>query len=482
MNTTHSRLLLPIIFFSGGATLVVEIFGGRFLAPFFGSTIFTWAGILIASLFGLAIGYAAGGKLSAKPDPFRIVGPCIASLGVIIALLPLVAPGIVGACADLFGRVWGPLCSALLLFSVPLFGGGILTPLAVAELSRNRTPGSASGTVAVWGTIGSLLIPLIAVFLLPSSIPTAYLFFTMGAVLFLLGCILMEWRVIFLLAVIAMTATMAFIYLSSTPSSSVATLRGFYGSLRVIETNNIRCLMSGFAPQGCITLTKKDAPEFLDASPLLSLTPNLSVDPKILILGWGTGSLFPKLPKTESLTVVDIDPNMFHLTNDYFFTPPPNAIKIVDDARHAVRMLAANKQVFDIILLDAFLGDSPPIHLTTAEFFSEIKTIISPRGALLINAGIYRARPTPDDTFIASLIAGVAQSFSSIDTRWNPAISHNLILAASNDPAIRTSNTLTITPSKPPSDSSAILDRVTISRPSFIKDYRLMFPLSLLDF
>ena len=53
-----------------------------------------------------------------------------------------------------------------------------------------------------------------------------------------------------------------------------------------------------------------------------------------------------------------------------------------DDGRHFLN-LSTNR--FDAIILDAFLGDSSPVHLMTQEAFRSMRDRLQPGGTLVIN-------------------------------------------------------------------------------------------------
>ena len=58
-------------FLVGGVLMGFEMLGSRYLYPYFGGGIDTWAGLISTILLALAIGYFAGGALVDRyPSPF----------------------------------------------------------------------------------------------------------------------------------------------------------------------------------------------------------------------------------------------------------------------------------------------------------------------------------------------------------------------------------------------------------------------------
>ena len=65
-SKNYKFTLLLIAFFEGAAVMACELFGAKMIAPFFGTTIYSWAGVLAITLFALASVYYLGGMLTSK--------------------------------------------------------------------------------------------------------------------------------------------------------------------------------------------------------------------------------------------------------------------------------------------------------------------------------------------------------------------------------------------------------------------------------
>ena len=113
----------------------------------------------------------------------------------------------------------------------------------------------------------------------------------------------------------------------------------------------------------------------------------LAPEPKRgLILGHGGGSLAKWLalvwPELE-LDVVEFDPAVVRMAEQYFeYRPPANHHVFVKDARVFLRDTHAT---YDVIWVDAFARHLIPFHLTTVEFFSELRARLSPNGVVALN-------------------------------------------------------------------------------------------------
>jgi hypothetical protein len=81
--------------------------------------------------------------------------------------------------------------------------------------------------------------------------------------------------------------------------------------------------------------------------------------------------------------VVEINPAVVPVAVK-FFDLETDKLKIsIDDGRH---FLNNCRKQYDVIVLDAFLGDSSPSHLMTREAFAAMRRVLRPGGTLVINA------------------------------------------------------------------------------------------------
>jgi len=113
----------------------------------------------------------------------------------------------------------------------------------------------------------------------------------------------------------------------------------------------------------------------------------LAPEPKRgLILGHGGGSLAKWLaqvwPELE-LDVVEFDPVVVQMAQQYFeYKPPANHHVFVKDARVFLRDTTAT---YDVIWVDAFARHLIPFHLTTVEFFAELRSRLNLNGVMALN-------------------------------------------------------------------------------------------------
>src|SRR5918992_5022600 len=180
----RTTLAYLIAGWSGFFVMAVELLGGRLLAPTFGSSIYVWGAIITVFMLALSLGYLAGGRYS-------MVSPSVRRLGVILVVAALsVAPLLVFADTMLDAVSiaipdprFGSLVGATVLFFVPTFFSGMVSPYAVRLLVEDRassgrhagqlyfvsTFGSAAGTLltsfyfVLWLEVNTILISMVVI-------------------------------------------------------------------------------------------------------------------------------------------------------------------------------------------------------------------------------------------------------------------------------------------------------------------------------
>jgi hypothetical protein len=153
---------------SGFFVMLVELIGGRMIAPFFGSSIYVWGSVIFVFMLGLAVGYLLGGLWSnIRPSTPRLCG--ILALAA-LAALPAVLFGdpLLNAIFDHTSDPRaGSLFTCFLLFFAPAVLSGMVSPYAVRLLVRDeRSSGKSAGYLYFVSTIGSSAGTLLTAFYL----------------------------------------------------------------------------------------------------------------------------------------------------------------------------------------------------------------------------------------------------------------------------------------------------------------------------
>ena len=121
--TTASRILTVSILFNafvvGGVLMGFEMLGSRYLFPYFGGGIGTWASLISTVLCALAIGYFAGGAIVDRYHSSHIIAGAILLAAIYLALIPATADPVMSKILNSMGdgpsailaRLGGACCS-----------------------------------------------------------------------------------------------------------------------------------------------------------------------------------------------------------------------------------------------------------------------------------------------------------------------------------------------------------------------------------
>jgi hypothetical protein len=173
LSRRHQALLLA----TGAATLALELLASRVLTPYFGVSLYIWAGILSITLIFLAVGYRVGGLLADLSEAelleaLALAAPLVAAIaiGVACALYPAIFPALAGP-----NLVVGSFVAAAVLLAAPLVTLAAVNPLVIG-LWRQADPGGGggrAGRVLFVSTVGSVAGVLLTAFLFIPT-PTNY--------------------------------------------------------------------------------------------------------------------------------------------------------------------------------------------------------------------------------------------------------------------------------------------------------------------
>ena len=120
---------------------------------------------------------------------------------------------------------------------------------------------------------------------------------------------------------------------------------------------------------------------------------------RVLILGGGDGGAAEELlkyPSVERVVIAELDEVVIRVARDYFQSIHHGAL---DDPRVDVRIgdglayVRDTDERFDLVLLDLTDPDTPASALYTADFFSSVKTLLNPGGAMVLHTASPIFRP-----------------------------------------------------------------------------------------
>ncbi len=180
------------IFVSSFCIMVLELAAERVIAPYVGSSLYTWTTVIGVVLTGIAVGNAIGGRLADRHPSVRLLGVIFAAAGLAALLVLLIdswlSPDASGL--PLLCRVVLVMASMFLLPSTIL---GCVSPmvarLAMPDLARaGRTVGTLYAVATLGSIVGTVgtgfwLIPSLRVDLIIVAVGTLLLLWGLGLLL-----------------------------------------------------------------------------------------------------------------------------------------------------------------------------------------------------------------------------------------------------------------------------------------------------------
>jgi hypothetical protein len=176
---------------SGFFVMSVELLGGRLLAPTFGSSIYVWGAIITIFMLALSIGYLVGGRWSTHSPSVKRLGMILIVAALSVVPTIFFGAGLLDAAA---GAVpdprFGSLLGATVLFFVPTFFSGMVSPYAVRLIVQERdTSGRHAGQLYFVSTFGSAAGTLLTSFYLVLFFEVNHIFIGLIGVSLVLGAL-----------------------------------------------------------------------------------------------------------------------------------------------------------------------------------------------------------------------------------------------------------------------------------------------------
>ena len=164
----RGTLLLLLALVLGFALMGFEMLGSRYLYPYFGGGINTWASLIATVLVALMAGYLIGGALVDRTMSPRLCGVLLVVAGVYLFTIPLWVDPLFGWILTGIGDgMAGIIFAATVLLLLPLTLMSVFTPFAVRLLLVSISFGGRIVSY-VYGvsTIGNVLGTLVTTFTL----------------------------------------------------------------------------------------------------------------------------------------------------------------------------------------------------------------------------------------------------------------------------------------------------------------------------
>ena len=443
------RFLLPLVFVAGMASLGVEFGAARLLAPYFGTSLYVWGVLIGLVLIYLSAGYVIGGRLADRRPDDALLYQITAWAGLWIGVIPLVSYPILLASQQGFkelsvGLVAGTLFAVVLMFAVPVILLGCVSPFAIRLLLKDvETGGNTAGRVYALSTAGSILGTFLPVFWFIPTYGTRPTLEGFGLVLVVMS-VLGLWPRRRLYASFAVAVLIAWIALpSGIKPPAVGTLvierDSAYNYIQVVQVgtttelilNEGQAIHSVYDSQDNLTHGYWDYLLVADAFQRAQSAAPAPRSIAILGLAGGTTARQYRLAYGGSvdITGVEIDPAILDIGHRYFHLGDARAHEVVSDARYWLDTQAGH---YDVIVLDAYRQPYIPFHLTTEEFFAQVRDHLNPGGVAAVNVG----RTQTDYRLVAALASTMAAVYTNVYLIDDPNFENTLVFGTTEPVSI----------------------------------------------
>lgn len=421
LKSIKEILLLTSVFITGAAVLIVEIIAMRILPPYYGNTIYTTSSVIGTVLAALSLGYYFGGKISDRYPYYGLFYGIIFFSGSLVILMQVLIGTVLPLMGLLFSIMAGPLVSSALLFFIPPFFLGMLSPFAIKlHKKEENNIGSRSGEVFFWSTMGSIMGSLLSGFVLIPFFGIDLIIIGTGAILVLwglAGLVLFKTKnkpfVAFMAFAFVLLLLVSWMSFPKKDKSAIYEKDGLYEKIKISDGKwngqSARFLFQDKSHSAAMYLNSEAlAYEYTKYYKLYELFIQSPKD--AFVIGGGAYSipkaLLSDLPEIQ-VDVAEIEPELFNLAKKYFnLKDNPRLVNHIEDGR---RFLARNQKKYDLMVSDVYYSFFQiPVHFTTKEFFSLAKNRLSENGVFIGNFAGSASEETP------SLILSEIKTFKEI--------------------------------------------------------------------
>lgn len=439
--------LTLLVFISGMTSLALEFCASRLLGAYFGTSLFIWANLIGLILLYLTVGYFLGGRLADRYPSAQVLCTLTALAAFSISILPFVSQSILNWSITGLSQVsvsifFSSLLGTILLFAIPVTLLGLVSPFAVRLATKEiTTSGKASGSLYAISTFGSILGAFLPVLWLIPTFGVRRTLLIFGVLLFAasLWGLRPRLRPAFILVLIALALPLG-------PLKDIPNLiyeqESLYNYIQVTQLpdgtrqlilNEGEAIHSIYNPNPNVVLTGWYWDYFL-AAPYFNpgFTPQQLH--RVAIIGLAAGTIahqFTQVYGPVRIDGVEIDPAIVNVGRKYFAMNEPNLHVYVQDGR---TFLEITHEHYDLVAIDAFQQPYIPFQLTTREFFTTIRSHLSPTGVVALNTG----HTATDFRLVQAFVNTMSQVFPSVYTFNVPGTFNTEVMATMQPTSIDT--------------------------------------------
>lgn len=447
--------LLTTAFVAGLVSLALELTAARLLAPAFGTTELVWATVIGLILLYLSAGYAIGGRWADRSPTPATLYTLLAAAGLTIAVIPIAArPLLLLAARGMqtwqLGLIAGPFAVVLVLFAAPVTLLACVSPFIVRlSVEDVGSSGDVVGRITALSTLGSFIGTFLPNLLLIPALGTRRTFLLLALLTLITGlCGLarahrrrfwaLAWTILpigalFLWNPGAVKPVSGLIYEEESTYNLIQVTEDATGR-RALLLNEGQGIHSIYTPPALYRGPGTDPLTLLTGGPwdFYLIAPYFNPPPYppgnlrcVLVIGLAAGTTPTQLTEVYgpiSIDGVEIDPAIVQVGRRYFEMTMPNLNVHIADGR---TFLLQTRTHYDLVVVDAYRLPYIPWHLTTVEFFKDVRSHLTDDGVVAINVG-----HTPDDwRLVDAMVATMSRVYSSVHIVAVPNTFNAIVIA-----------------------------------------------------
>lgn len=443
MHRNHAYLYATA-FFGGLVSLAVELAASSLLRPHFGTANLVWAAIIGLILLYLTAGYFLGGRWADRsPHPVTLY-QIVAWAAFFVGLVPFAAYPVLALAAPAFNNfdaamLLGSFITVLILFSLPVTLLGCVSPFVIRLAMADVTSaGRVSGRVYALSTAGSFLGAFLPDLVLVPTIGTRNTFVLLSLALLtvaLIGLAHSRSRRVWPYLLMPASIVVLVLALRGQPvraaEGAIYETESAYNYIQVVEKDGCRYLMLNEG-QGVHSIYCPDRLDTVGPWDYFLIAPYFNPPPytperveRVALIGLAAGTIARQVTEVYGplpIDGVEIDPEIVRVGREYFAMAQPNLNAVVADGRY---FLAHSTRHYTIVGVDAYRLPYIPPHLTTVEFFRQVRDHLTDDGVTVVNVG-----RTPDDyRLVEAILATLLRVFPAAHVIDVPG-SYNTIVVA----------------------------------------------------
>lgn len=389
----RKKLYLLGSFVAGFSVMTIELISSRIVAPIIGSSVYTWTSVIGITLLGLSIGSWLGGKLGDKIKSNNLLSYVFSVSAILTCIIPVLSQNTKVILASSNSILLLNLFVSSYLFFIPAIIIGMIQPIILKKYADNFSKiASEYGLLSSVWSVGSVLGVFTTGFFFISTIGSAETIWLVSVLLAIAGLFFIEYkRKNIIPIIVAFLILVSAFFIQNRANGETKYLfekeTNYYkakvADLNIYGFGKSRVLFLDFDSHSIMPekLSKFFYPEIY---PVFS---NLKKDIKdILVIGAGAYTLpkyFKEFYKNSEVSVIDVDPELEKIAEDYFDLKKYDINTKIGDAKVIINK---EPQKYDVIFGDAYNSFiSVPWYLLTKEWNEEVRAKLTSDGIYAVN-------------------------------------------------------------------------------------------------